>query len=173
MSRSLRAAVAVAVAAGSLLLAAPAIAAAPPKKVGTKINVQSASIGQLKLGQTASKARSLLGRADNQNRRGFSGRSSSLSLSYKRYGLNLVFWRGTQGGSPKLATIVVSSPQYKANGVGVGSSVTSLQGALGQNVQCYTKGKGIKQPFCQYVRRAGDITFNLGGTRITSIRIGS
>jgi hypothetical protein len=51
MSRSLRAAAAVAV--GTLLLAAPALAAAPPKQVGTTINVQRASVGQLKLGQTA------------------------------------------------------------------------------------------------------------------------
>ena len=171
MSRSLRAVAAAAL--GTLVLAAPAIAAAPPRKVGTSINVNNASIGQLKLGQSAAKARSLLGRADNQNSTGFSGRSSSLSLSYKRYGLNLIFWRGTQGGSPKLATIVVSSTQYKANGVGIGSSVTSLQGALGRNLQCYTKGRGIKQPFCQYVRRSGDITFDLRGTRVSSIRIGS
>ena len=171
MSRILR--TVAAVAAGALLFAAPAIAAAPPKKVGTTINVQKASIGQLKLGQSASKARSLLGRADNQNSKGFSGRSSSLSLSYQRYGLNLIFWRGTQGGTPKLATIVVSSPQYRASGVGIASSVTALQSALGRNLQCYTKGQGIKQPFCQYVRRSGDITFDLSGTRISSIRIGS
>jgi hypothetical protein len=171
MSRNLRAVAAAAV--GTLVLAAPAVAAAPPQKVGTKINVQNASIGQLKLGQPASKARSLLGRADDQNSKGFSGKSSSLTLSYQRYGLSLIFWRGTQGGSPKLATIVVSSSQYKANGVGVGSSVTAVQGALGRKLQCFSKSKGIKAPFCQYVRRSGDVTFDVSGSRVSSIRIGS
>lgn len=171
MSRSLRAAATAAV--GTLVLAAPALAAAPPKKVGTTINVQKASIGQLKLGVTASKARSLLGRPDRQNSRGYSGKSSSLALSYKRYGLSLSFWRGTQGGSPKLSTIVVSSSQYRANGVGVGNSLTQLQSAMGRQLQCFTRGKGIKTPFCQYVRRTGDITFDVPGSRISSIRIGS
>lgn len=171
MTRSLRAAAAVTV--GALVLAGPAVAAAPPKTVGTTINVQSASIGQLKLGQTAGKARSLLGKPDNQGRRGYSGKSSTSTLSYKRYGLSLSFWRGTQGGSPKLSTIVVSSPQYKANGVGIGSSVAQLQGALGRKLQCFSRGKGIKAPFCQYVRRSGDITFTIAGSRVSGIRIGS
>jgi hypothetical protein len=67
----------------------------------------------------------------------------------------------------------VSSAQYKANGVGIGSTVTQLQGALGRQLQCFSRGKGIRAPFCQYVRRAGDITFDVGGSRVSSIRIGS
>ncbi len=53
MARSLR--VAAAVAGASLLLAGPALAAAPPKKVGTTINLQRSSVGALKPNTPVSK----------------------------------------------------------------------------------------------------------------------
>jgi hypothetical protein len=162
----------VAAAAGSLVLAAPAVAARPPAKVGTKINVKQGSIGALKLGIPASKARSLLGRPDDQDKQGFSGKSYNLTLSYKRYGLRLSFWQGTQGGKPKLSTITITSPQYSQNGARVGATVQQVQRALGSSVQCIsTKGKAT--PFCQVPRRGGDVTFQLKRNRVTSIRIGS
>jgi hypothetical protein len=170
MSRSLRAAALVA--GGSLLLATPALAAAPPKKVGTKINVKQGSIGALKLGIPASKARSLLGKPDDQDKQGFSGKSYNLTLSYQRYGLKLTFWQGTQGGKPKLSTITISSPQYSQNGARVGATVQQVQHALGSGVQCISTS-GKKMPFCQFTRRGGDVTFNLKNNKVTSIRIGA
>jgi hypothetical protein len=170
MSRSLRAAAAVA--AGALVLAAPALAAAPPKKVGTTINVKKGSIGALKLGIPASKAKSLLGKPDDQDRQGFSGKSANLRLSYKRYGLSLTFWQGTQGGKPKLSTITITSPQYSQNGARVGATVQQVQHALGSGVQCIST-KGKKMPFCQFTRRGGDVTFNLRNNKVTSIRMGA
>jgi hypothetical protein len=170
MPRTLRVAIATVV--GTLVVAAPAVAAAPPAKVGTKINVKQGSIGALKLGIPASKARSLLGKPDDQDKQGFSGKSYNLTLSYKRYGLRLSFWQGTQGGSPKLSTITITSPQYSQNGARVGATVAQVQRALGSGVQCIsTKGKSM--PFCQFPRRGGDVTFQLKNNRVTTIRIGS
>ena len=116
MTRRIRAVALVAT--GALVLAAPALAAAPPKQVGTKINVKQGSIGALKLGIPASKAKSLLGKPDDQDKQGFSGKSYNLTLSYKRYGLSLTFWQGTQGGTPKLSGIKISSPQYSRTAPG-------------------------------------------------------
>lgn len=170
MSRRLRAVAAAA--AGTLLLATPAVAATPPAKVGTQINVKQGSIGALKLGIPAAKARSLLGKPDDQDKQGFSGKSYNLTLSYKRYGLRLSFWQGTQGGKPRLSTITITSPQYSQNGARVGATVQQVQRALGSGVQCIsTKGRG--RPFCQFPRRGGDVTFQLKSNRVTSIRIGS
>ena len=161
--------VAAAILVGTLVLAAPALAAAPPKKVGTTFNVKQGSIGALKLGIPASQAKSLLGKPDDQDKQGFSGKSYNLTLSYKRYGLSLLFWQGTQGGTPKLEGITISSPQYSQNGARVGVTVTQLQRALGSGVKCFA----TKQPFCLYTRKGGDVTFALKNNRVTAIRIGS
>jgi hypothetical protein len=162
MSRSVRLAAAVAVG-GSLVVAGPALAAKPPKQVGTTINIQTGTIGALKPNTPAAKVRSLLGKPNNQDKQGFSGKSSDLVMNYGQFGLNLSFWQGTQGGSPKLSGTTVTSSQYKTKqGVGVGSSLSTLQKST--KVKCYHASK-----YCTYTAGKGTTNFYYSGTTIKKI----
>jgi hypothetical protein len=164
MSRSVRIAAAVAVG-GSLVVAAPALAAKPPKKVGTTINIQTGAIGALKPNTPAAKVRSLLGKPNNQDKQGFSGQSSDLAMDYGQYGLQLSFWQGTQGGAPKLSGTTVTSSIYKTKqGVGVGSSLSALQKST-KGVKCY---HGSSQ-YCTFTAGKGTTNFYYSGTTIKKI----
>lgn len=168
LSRTKR--VAALAAGASLLLATPALAAAPPKKVGTKINMANGSIGALKIGMSPSKARSLLGKPHDVDSQGYSGKSVNQTMTYPQYGLVLDFWRGTQGGTPKLGEISILSPQYKANGVGVGNTMAQFQKALGKNVRCFTAVGPA--PLCSYQSSKARASFATKNGKVSAIMLG-
>jgi hypothetical protein len=151
---------------------AVAFAAAPPKKVGTTINLQGSSLGALKPNTPVAKVRSIMGKPDDQDKQGFSGNSANLQLAYARYGLSLEFWQGTQGGSPKLSRVTISSPQYKTSkGIGVNSSVSQLQKAYGSKIKCFHGSPSAGGPFCNYEGGRSATTFWLRGSSIFRIDI--
>jgi hypothetical protein len=159
-------------AAAAAVLAPAALAAAPPKKVGTTINLQSSSLGALKPNTPVAKVRSIMGKPDDQDNQGFSGNSANLQLAYARYGLSLEFWQGTQGGSPKLSRITISSPQYRTSkGIAVNSSVSQLQRAYGAKIKCFHGSPSAGGPFCNYEGGRSATTFWLRGSSIFRIDI--
>jgi opacity protein-like surface antigen len=168
-SRLLTTAVAVAVVA----VPAAASAAAPPAKVGTRITLTGAgSIGALKIGISPTAAKKLLGKPDDSDRAGFSGKSSDLKLSYRRYGLTVHFFRGTQGGRTKLSGITITSSQFKTSkGIGVGSRVSQLQSAYGKRVVCFHGEPAAGGPFCNYNAGHAATPFFTKGDEITGIML--
>jgi hypothetical protein len=170
MTRSIRTVAALG-AAGALLMATPALAAAPPKKVGTKINMAKGSIGALKIGMSPGKARALMGRPNDADRQGYSGKSVNMTMSYPQYGLVLDFWRGTQGGTPKLGMISIQSAQYKANGVGIGNTIAQFQQALGTSVRCWSASQ-VGGPLCSYQHGKARASFTTKSKTVIQISLG-
>jgi hypothetical protein len=166
-------AITTAVCVAAVAVPAAASAAAPPKRVGTTINLAGkGSIGALKIGISPATAKKLLGRPDRSDRQGYSGTASDLSMRYQRYGLNVHFFRGTQGGKVALSGITITSSQYRTSkGVGVGSTTAQLLGAYGSRITCFHGVAAAGGPFCNYTSGYASTPFFTRGTRITSIML--
>jgi hypothetical protein len=168
LARSVRIAGVALISAGAL--AVPAVAATPPKQVGTTLNVGSGALGKLHLGQSLSQAKKLLGKPDAQDSQGFTGPASTLNMLFTRYGLDVNFWRGTQGGATKVSSISVSSPMYKTTkGVRVGSPESQIHQAYGRAVTCFSGGPD--QPYCVYRTSKVDAKFELRNGRVATITL--